>query len=313
MKKLPTLRDLWVFLGHLTKKFNKDHLSAYSAQATFYLMLAVFPFTMLICLASRLLPLKEETLLRLVRILVPGSYQELGVTLVDEYYNENINSLPAKIIMIIFLVWTASRLIQALINGFNMAYGIKETRSQAVIRLIGCGYTVALCVLLIVLIIMYALGSKLMAYIISFLPTSALLDLILNISRNLAAPLLLLLIFWLSYVILPSRKTRIRDEFPGALLTAVVWRFIIFLYSPVLQRSLERYSYVYGTLAGLVLILIWLYFCVYIWFVGAELNWYLKAKREGRAPKELRLFAKRRAAAESVQEPAEQQSPASPE
>lgn len=294
MKILPSLRDFWAFLGNLTKKFAKDHLAAYSSQATFYLMLAVFPFTMLICLASRLLPLKEETLLRLVRLLVPGSYQELGVTLVDGYYNENINSISAKVIMIVFLVWTASRLIQALINGFNMAYGIKETRSQAVIRLIGCGYTVALCLLLVVLIVMYALGSKLMTYIISKLPDSALLDLILNISRNLAAPLLLLLIFWLSYVILPSRKTRIRDEFPGALMTAAVWRGIIALYAPVLQRSLERYNYVYGSLAGLVLILIWLYFCVYFWFVGAELNWYLKAKKEGKEPKELHLFGKKR-------------------
>ena len=294
MKILPTLRDFWVFLGNLFKKFAKDHIAAYSAQATFYLMLAVFPFTMLICLATRLLPLKEETLLRLVRILLTESYEEFGVGFVDSYYNENINSIPAKIIMIVFLVWTASRLIQALINGFNMAYGIKETRSQAVIRLIGCGYTVALCMLLVVLIVMYALGSKLLAYILSRLPDSALLDLILNISRNLAAPLMLLLIFWLSYVILPSRKTRIRDEFPGALLTALVWRGIIALYAPVLQRSLERYAYVYGSLAGLVLILIWLYFCVYFWFVGAELNWYLKAKRDGKEPKELHLFGRKR-------------------
>ena len=44
-------------------RFAQDHLSAYAAQATFYMMLAVFPFTMLICMGSRMLPfLKEETL-----------------------------------------------------------------------------------------------------------------------------------------------------------------------------------------------------------------------------------------------------------
>ncbi len=292
VKKLPTLRDFWGFLSNLTKKFANDHLAAYSAQATFYLMLAVFPFTMLICLASRLLPLNEDTLLRLVRLLIPASHQSLGVDLVDSYYNENINSVSAKIIMIVFLIWTASRLMQALINGFNSTYGIAESRSQTVIRLIGCLYTVALCVLLVALIGMYALGSKLLTYILSVLPDSALLDLVLTILRNLAAPILLLLIFWISYVILPSRKTKFRNEFPGALLTAVVWRGIISLYSPVLQRSLDRYSYVYGSLAGLVLILIWLYVCVYAWFVGAELNWYLSAKREGREPQDLHLFSK---------------------
>ena len=84
------------------KRFAADHLSAYAAQATFYLMLAVFPFTMLVCMASRLLPfLSEDTLLMLVRLLVPGSYRELGVSLVDGYYNDNIGS--AKFVLIIFL------------------------------------------------------------------------------------------------------------------------------------------------------------------------------------------------------------------
>lgn len=305
------LRRAWDFLGAAGRKFAADHLSAYAAQATFYLMLAVFPFTMLVCMASRLLPfLKEDTLLKLVDLLVPENYRSLGVDLIDGYYNENIGS--AKFILIIFLIWTASRLIQALMNGFNTAYSINESRSQTLLRFIGCLYTVALCLMFIALIVMYALGSQLVTLILKHVPDLLLMEVILKLTRNLATPLLLMLIFWLSYVILPSRKAKFRDELPGAVLTAVVWRGAASLYGMFLSRSIERYNYVYGSLAGVVMILIWLYTCVYVWFIGAELNCFLHEKREAgafekyrfRLTKFLKLMRKKKQPASSPQKPA---------
>ena len=135
----------------------------------------------------------------------------------------------------------------------------------------------------VALIIMYALGSKLIALILEHAPNFVLLELILKLTRNLATPVLLLMVFWLSYVILPSRKTKFRYEFPGALLTTIVWRGAAELYGFFLGRSLDRYNYVYGTLGGVVMILIWLYTCVYVWFIGAELNSFLRKKAEAGA------------------------------
>ncbi len=260
------------------RRFAADHLSAYAAQATFYLMLSFFPFVMLVCLASRLLPfLSEDTLTMLTQILLPASYHSLGMQLVHDYYNENIGS--AKIVLVIFLIWTASRLIQALMNGFNSSCGIVESRSQTVLRLVGCLYTIALCLILVAVIVMYALGSKLMALILAHVPNVTVLELILKLTRNLATPFLLLMMFWMSYVFLPSRKTRFREELPGAVLTTVIWRGMASLYGVFLERSFNRYSFVYGTLTGVVMILIWLYACVYFWFVGMELNCFLRACR----------------------------------
>lgn len=270
-------------------KMAQDHLSAYAAQATFYLMLAAFPFTMLVCLATRLLPVREETLLRAVRLILPEGYRSFGEGFIDSYFNENIGS--AKLVLILFLIWTASRLIQALMNGFNTVYGIRESRSQALLRLIGCLYTVATCVMLVALIVMYALGSRLVELIIMRFPEFPLLDLILNITRNLASPVLLFLVFWLSYAMLPSRKAHFREELPGALLSALFWRGAAALYTVFLEQSLARYAYVYGSLTGIVMILVWLYACMYFWFLGAELNWYLKQRREkGTLPEPLEKY-----------------------
>ena len=152
-------------------------------------------------------------------------------------------------------------------------------------------FLVLFVVLPLLLIVMYALGSRLVELLIVRFPEFPLLDLILNITRNLASPVLLFLVFWFSYALLPSRKARFREELPGALLSALFWRGAAALYTVFLQRSLARYAYVYGGLAGIVMILVWLYVCMYFWFLGAELNWYLKMRRDkGTLPEPLRKY-----------------------
>ncbi len=268
----------------VSKKFNDDHLSAYAAQATFYLMLSFFPFVMLLCLATRLLPIREDMFLALVNLILPENYREVVGQLIDSYFNQNIGA--TKIILVLFLIWTASRFMQAMINGFNSVYGIEETRNQTLVRLIGCLYTLALCVLFVTLVVMYTLGTRLVEGFLLKLPHSFFVEIVLGIARNLFSPALQLSVFWLSYVTLPSRKGKFRDELPGACVTMLFWRGAAFLYSFVQSYSFERYSYVYGSLASLILILLWLYACVYAWLVGGEINWYLKKlKDEGRSPK----------------------------
>lgn len=283
-EKRHILRQCRDFLNRVSSKFTGDHLSAYAAQVTFYLLLAFFPFTMLICMATRLLPIGEDTLLNAVTVLLPENYESLGASLIDSYYNEDIGS--AKLFLIVFLIWTASRLIQALMNGFNTVYGIQENRNQTILRLIGCLYTVALCALFVAMAAMYALGTEVVSFLFSNAPNWSILDLVLKLIRDLASPVMLFLVFLLAYRILPSRKTRFRYEIPGALLTAVFWHGMAMAYGTFLGRSVERYSYVYGSLSGVVMLLVWLYTCVYVWFAGGELNWYLRKRRETASQKE---------------------------
>lgn len=283
MNRKRPLRRALEMIVHATDQFTKDHLSAFSAQATFYLMLAFFPFVMLICLSTRLLPfINEDTLVAAVQLFVPQAYQGLGIELVDSYYNDNISYASAA--LIVFLIWTASRLMHALINGFNTAYAIQETRNQVLLRLIGCLYTVALCGILVCLLVMYAFGSKIANLLMQLMPDFYLLELLITFARNLAMPSMLLIIFWLSYVFLPSRKGHFLEELPGALLTTAVWRGSAALYGYFVSLSLKNYSYVYGSLTGVVMILIWLYTDVFFWFVGAELNNWLTRRKQTNPP-----------------------------
>lgn len=268
-----TIGCTWRFFIGCARTFASHHLSAYAAQATFYLMLALFPFTMLTCLLSRLLPIQTQSLQDTLSALLPESFRPLITALIEGYYNENIDT--AQIWLILFLIWTSARLFLSLMNAFNTIYNIEEIRGQMMLRLIGCLYTVALCILLLALLGMMAFGRLLINAAEMLFPDVGVLHLLFSLIRNLASPLLLMLIFWCSYVILPSRRPTFRQTLPGAFLNAILWRGAVSVYGLFLQRSLARYSYVYGGLTGLVMVLVWLYFGVYCWLIGAELNRWL--------------------------------------
>ena len=168
------------------------HLSAYAAQATFYLMLALFPFTMLTCLLSRLLPIQTQSLQDTLSALLPESFRPLITALIEGYYNENIDT--AQIWLILFLIWTSARLFLSLMNAFNTIYNIEEIRGQMMLRLIGCLYTVALCILLLALLGMMAFGRLLINAAEMLFPDVGVLHLLFSLIRNLASPLLLMLI-----------------------------------------------------------------------------------------------------------------------
>lgn len=54
-----------------------------------------------------------------------------------------------------------------------------------------------------------------------------------------------------------------------------MWRFFLRRtkeFAAFLQHSMERYSYIYGSLSGPVLLLLWVYTCMFCWLLGAELN-----------------------------------------
>jgi membrane protein len=79
-------------------------------------------------------------------------------------------------------------------------------------------------------------------------------------------------LFLMLYLWAPNRRSSVRRELPGAMLAALGWIVFSLLYS--LYLNLVN-TYIFGSLSAAVFIMLWLYFCIYILFVGAEINQFL--------------------------------------
>ena len=90
------------------------------------------------------------------------------------------------------------------------------------------------------------------------------------------ALVILALLFAVLYTYLPNRKMAFIRQLPGAVFTSVAWAVFSYVFSIYLEYA-SNMSVLYGSLTTLVVVMLWLYFCMYLLFIGAEINQYLSA------------------------------------
>lgn len=260
-----------------SKKLNEDAVGAYAAQATFFIILSFFPFVMFLLTLLQYLPFSQEQLAGFTLTLLPGDVDRMVRSVLEELY-EKASGAVISITAVVSL-WSAAKGILSLTRGLNSIYDTGETRNYLLLRLRATLYTLAFVGILVVTLGVLVFGSSIYDWLMTLVPHE--LDVALRIIslRSLVGFGLLTGFFLLMYLFLPNRHSRIRDELPGAALSAGGWLAFSYIYSYYIEH-LGNFSYLYGSLTAVVLLILWLYFCMYILFFGAELNVFLKEWRD---------------------------------
>jgi len=176
-------------------------------------------------------------------------------------------------------IWSSSRCLLSIINGLNQIYGSPVKRSYIFLRLTSVVYILVLQLTVVVSLVMLVFGERINDWLITTLNISGLSDFIVNI-RWIMGLLVLILFFMFIYTIVPERKTRFLSELPGAVISAFGWLGFTGLFT-IYTNDFSNYGALYGSLTAAVILMLWLYFCMYILFFGAEVNVYLQGKRIG--------------------------------
>ena len=82
---------------------------------------------------------------------------------------------------------------------------------------------------------------------------------------------LIIVVATILYQFLPNKRGKIKRHIPGAIFTAFGWTFASFIFS-VYMDIFRGFSNMYGSLTTIVLIMLWLYVCMYILLLGEEMN-----------------------------------------
>ena len=107
-----------------------------------------------------------------------------------------------------------------------------------------------------------------------------------NIAEWMAGPtgavlvhvlLILAVLFLVLYKCIPNRKASFKSQCPGALISSLAWSIFSLAFSMYLDIALAA-SNMYGSLTMIVFIMIWMYFCMWILLIGAEINAYFEDK-----------------------------------
>lgn len=261
-----------VNIKRIIDKYNKDEITVYAAQASFFIVLSAFPFIMLLLSIVQMIPNLSWTAVRaIVMTMTPQILHSLIVTLFDDIFTDS----PGVAISFSALVtlWSASRGMFSIKRGLDRIHATKERQGYIVRRIICIGYTLVFIVVCVVSLLLLVFGNGIQNMISRTFPLIARVTGHIISFRALLALALLIVSFTGLYSFLPKKKLKMRRQLPGAVLSTIGWIGFSYLFS-IYFDHFGNYSRIYGSLTAIILLMLWLYVCICIIFMGAEINYY---------------------------------------
>ena len=265
------IRKLYLIGCDFSAQMKKQNLSAYAASIAFFFFLSIVPMLMVICMVIPYTPLTEENLVQAVTDITPDRVDPVVEDLIADVYDKSAGILS---IAVIATLWSAAKGVMALMQGLNAVNGVDEKRNYFVIRVVACLYTVVMLIVVILSLFINVFGNQLVNLALHRIPQLQRLVVFLMHFRFLVVWAVLTLLFATVYAFMPDDRLRFREQIPGATFAAVVWSVFSWGFSMYVDYS-NSYG-IYGSLAIIIIILLWMYFCMYIIMIGAYLNRYFR-------------------------------------
>ena len=271
---------LFASIAVIANKVKEDYVSAFAAQAALFVIMSFVPFLILLLTLIKYTPLTEDVILQFVTNFAPDAFKQSFSSIISQLYTGS--DTPLFLISLVSILWTAGKGCNALIEGLNSVFDIKERRNGFVLRLYSILYTIIFVVIIVVCLLIYILGNEILSFITKHVPfVTNIIEALLNI-RVLLSVGLFTIFFTFLYVAIPSRHTKIRRQLPGALFSAVGWSGFSYFFSLYVNYS-HNIAVLYGSLAMVVCAMLWLYVCMFIFLLGAEINLYIEQWTMGRS------------------------------
>ncbi|MCH5211712.1 MAG: YihY/virulence factor BrkB family protein [Oscillospiraceae bacterium] len=249
----------------------KDYVGQYAAQAAFFTMLSAVPFLMLVILCLKyFVNVDVNAVTNTIEAAFPLQVSIYISQIITEVFYRS-ESMALLSITVITALWSSSRGTMSIYCGINQIYGYVRMYNWFAARLASLFYNIVFLAVLIGSIIVLVFGNSLMSFIS---PENVVIYYPLRLILTLKFPIffvLFVLAFTAIYTLLPQRKIRFRSQIIGAVTTAVGWMVFSYLFSVYIEQF-SRFSVLYGSLTAIVLLMLWMYFCMYMLLIGAEIN-----------------------------------------
>ena len=268
------MREIWKKIEKIIEKIARDHVGAYAAQSAFFMMLSLVPILLLLMTLVRYTPVAQSDIMTIAYEMFPTTVSGAIISIVNEVYSQTGTTIS---ITLLIAMWSAGRGVLAMSNGLNCIRGSVETRNYFFLRVRAASHTVLFLVAIILSLVLLGFGNSISFLVNEYIPVMQYItDLIIEI-RTVVMIFVLFVVSLCIYQFLPNKRGKIKYQLPGAVFTAVGWTFASFLFS-VYMDIFKGFSDMYGSLTTIIIIMLWMYFCMYVMLLGGEINSLVEAK-----------------------------------
>jgi len=256
------------------KSYGRNNMYIYAGNMAFIGMLAVFPFLIVLISLSALMGQTEAgtQFLDLVYANLPENVVQAIRGPIDSVLGETSGNILT--VSIIVALWTTIRGVNSARIAVMKAYGLKfKKTSHALLSvLVDIGMVLGAVFLILMTLFVLVTGPAFLAAVEKWLPENVEIVQYWELLRYLISPAVLFLaLYSLYFLFVPKYGTRIYHHAPGAFLSLFIWFLMAVLFSLYL-RYFGELSLLYGSLTGVVILQLFLFFLSLGFLLGAELN-----------------------------------------
>lgn len=261
MERINTLR-------YYLKRFSSYRIPTYAASASFFAITAIFPLLMLILSVLSFTPFGTETFLNAVSRMLPQAFRRMFAFIAEDVMHADAFALSFSVV---FTLWTASRCMLGILDGLNSIADVNDNRNFIFKRIACMLYVLALIIVLILTLALRVFGNAILALFQQYLPPLGRIFSVIMDFRGLTLFGFTAMIITLLYTFFPHKKMPFLQQIPGGVFASAAWLGFSELYSLYVDHVLTTTT-VYGSLGIFIFAMLWVYFCMWIIFLGAVIN-----------------------------------------
>lgn len=257
------------YAKQLIIRYIDDDLAEMSAQTTYYLILAFFPFLFFLINLLSFTPLSNRVFIANFTVILPAE----TASIIKNVLIQTVQAKSTTLLLFGMLtsLWAASRGMMSIIRGLNHSYGVKETRHFLQLNTIAIASTIGLSVMMVLSLFMIVFGRIIGSYIFGLVGAKTLFYSLWAYFRYGISLALMIATFFILYRYLPNKRLKARSIILGTAFTTIGWISASMAFSLYINRF-ANYELIYGSLGGIFALIIWLYISTLIFLLGGGIN-----------------------------------------
>ncbi|MBF0578907.1 YihY family inner membrane protein [Erysipelotrichaceae bacterium RD49] len=269
--------------GQMIVHYFKDDLGTRAAALTYYLIFSIFPLAILISLMVASLDINIEAMLTGLQNVLPASI----ISLLEGYlsYVQDAPSTTMITFALIFSIYFPWRVVSSLMKTIRTSYGQPPAANQLKFLFKTIIGAIIMPATLVLTLLMFVFGRNVILFILRFLhqgilemaATTMLLRL-WDYGRFAGAAVLMFFSLGIVYNLSLDGRQKFRYLAPGIIFALTIWILASMAFSFYVE-NFAKYSVIYGTLGGFIILLLWLYLTSLTFILGGALNGLLAQRR----------------------------------
>lgn len=275
---------LYLFLKQFIIQVTDHAIGDSGAMLTYYFILSFFPFLIFFISLLSYTPISSVSVFESILNTLPVEVTGIVTTVLEELINSRSEAVVST--SIIFAMYSASRGLSGLIRAINKAYDTDEDRNIVSRTIVALIFTVFLAVLFIVMLLTLVFGKVIINELFVWLKIESYFGNFYHMMRLIVPIVVMIVIFVLLYMFAPSEKIKFMATLPGALF-ATVGGIVTSAGFAFYVNNFARYNITYGSLGGVVILLVWVNLVSCVIVLGAEINGAILKVNAGKVTNEI--------------------------